>query len=365
MALRRTIPVAPHGGPQAGDEPAARFDFSSSTVARPPDALIEVVRGADLSSYPPVDDDWLRREIGAARAVPPGSLVLGPGTAELIYRISQVCLAPGDEAWIAGPTFGEFARAARVAGAGVREFACDPPGGPLRSRTLIARLRRTKQPPRLVWLCQPNNPSGRAWAADELRELATTCRNRGSQLVVDAAYLPLSEARLPRLPRTVVLHSLTKAFGVPGLRVGLATAPAALAARLRSAAPPWPLSNAAIAGLRWMHTDSARSWLEQAATQILAGRRALAGLLEQGGLIAEPSAAGFLLCRPPDGDWRSGLQAEALRVREIRGPGNLLRLRLADRGPKARRALTRAWQLDCVQEAPDTPVLCCKAEVSE
>lgn len=335
---RRLPPFAPHGGPQwAGDDPPDDFSTSTNPFG-PPDELRRVLRNAAPDRYPPLDDGELRSELGAGFAVHPDRIVIGAGTAELIYRLSAVLLSPGDTVLVGEPAFPEYARAAHLHGARTRRLTIDPPGGPPNARPLLDALSRGGV--RLVWVGQPGNPSGRALRDEDLRVLAAAARRAGALLVIDAAYRPLSTAHLGFLPRSaVVLHSVTKAWGIPGLRVGWLEAPPALARRLRLAAPPWPIGQAEVAALRWIASPQSRTFVDDSRPRVLALAEDLRERLRRAGAAPEPSAAGYLLVPTPAGGVE-GARAAGFALRPI----GVDRVRIAVRSPTAHARLADWWR---------------------
>jgi histidinol-phosphate/aromatic aminotransferase/cobyric acid decarboxylase-like protein len=224
--------------------------------------------------------------------VAPEALILAAGAVELLWLAARV-LAGGQRVLVLAPTFSEMAAGARAAGAEVVEHhdAATLP-------ELAARLR-----PALVYVCTPNNPTGAAvdpGVIDAVAALAPT--------LVDESFLSTSEdfAELarPRHPGCLRLRSLTKDHALPGLRVGYAILPPALAARLEAGRPPWsvsaPVAAAALACLDEDLAPSRARWL--------ADRDALAAALRAVDLPPRPSRAPFLLVRV-------GVAATALRAR--------------------------------------------------
>jgi histidinol-phosphate/aromatic aminotransferase/cobyric acid decarboxylase-like protein len=335
--IRRPPAPARHGGPQQADE-AALEDFSASTnPLGPPQELLDIVRRAPLDRYPPLDDAAIRRDLAAGFATTAARVVLGSGTAELIYRIAAAFLHTGDRVLIGGPAFPEYARAARLHGASVRTVVIDPAGRRPDPAPLLAAIRRTS--PQLVWVAQPGNPSGRAWTAADLQTLAKAAQTVGALLVIDAAYRPLSTAYAVALPRSaVVLHSVTKAWGMPGLRVGWLDAPASLANRLRRAAPPWPIGRPEHAALGWLAGAAGRAFVADTRPRVLALAADLATCLRQAGADPEPSDAGFFVTAAPAAGAAAARSAGfALRALDDG------RVRLAARSPAAHRRLARWW----------------------
>src|SRR5262249_55770061 len=130
----------------------------------------------------------------------------------------------------------------------------------------------------LVWLCNPNNPTGRLWPPGELS--AWVRSHPRTLFAVDEAFLPLSFAASPEarsmarqvrdLSNLVVVRSLTKYYALPGLRLGYAVASPEWAARLREQAVPWSVNAPAQVGGRAALADEGyrartHDWLQSEA----------------------------------------------------------------------------------------------------
>jgi cobalamin biosynthesis protein CobC len=160
-------------------------------------------------------------------------VVPAPGTQILLPLVAG--LRPPGRAVIVAPTYGEFARAAALAGHSAVE------------RRDLASAADCQ----LVFAANPNNPDGRLFAASDLIALADTLRGRGGLLVVDEAYMdvgPAGESLAPHLSRgnIIVLRSFGKFFGLPGLRLGFALAAPSVAARISATFGPWAVSGPAL-----------------------------------------------------------------------------------------------------------------------
>ena len=205
-------PYAPHGGP---DGSTIRLDFSvNSNPFGPPRELLEYLAKVEVSSYPDPSYTAPREAAANYHGVPTEHIVLG-GAAELIYRLSACYLKPGRNALVATPTFGEYARAAHLHGAQVHTCnvyteSAEPDAAEPDAEALVRAVQTTR--PTLVWLCQPNNPTGHAWSAAALTRVADACKTHDALFVIDAAYLELSAAP-SALPEAVTLVPLTKTFG--------------------------------------------------------------------------------------------------------------------------------------------------------
>ena len=320
----RTLTAAVHGGV---DRTALRaegaglddlLDFSSNRAplgAAP--GVATALAGVDVEAYPDPHAAELTAALAVHHGVSAGQVVVGNGSTELIRLIAQLALGPGDVALSLAPSFGEYELGTRLAGAEfaevrlVRRVSGAPAGGaasgPAGERAsaapagfdvdepgLWAALARLR--PRLCWLCSPNNPTGAALEPALIERLVGD--HHDTLFVLDEAYrdllvAPQWSAALLAAGNLVVLHSLTKAWGLAGLRLGYALLEEEQAAALRAAAPPWNVNACAQAAGLAALADLGH--YERSVGLMREGRDHLRAALRERGWRVEPSAAGFFL----------------------------------------------------------------------
>ena len=254
---------------------------------------------ADSARYPDPLCRALRAAIAAYDGVAPEQVLCGGGAAALIFRLAYA-LRPR-RALVTAPAFSEYEEALTAAGCAVtrhplrRENRFDVDGGLL---DVIA------PGVELVFLCTPNNPTGRLVAGALLRAAAEQCRAVGAVLAVDECFLPLSDGAGPGLapclaeyPNLLLLRAFTKSYAMAGLRLGYAlSANGGLLERMAAAGPPWSVSTPAqAAGLAALEQCS--DWPEKARALLASERPALSDGLAALGLEVVPGQANYLLFR--------------------------------------------------------------------
>ncbi len=316
--------IAPlHGGTDGGPEP--RFDFSSNANALGPNPFIlKSLRQADPSSYPDPNYTVVRRLLAEAHGIDPGQVAVGAGASELILRLARRSELRRP-VLIFLPTFSEYARTARIEGLPV--FVARS------AEDFLEHLPRSG----LAFLCVPNNPSGEIYPFLDLA--AEIAAESGVSLVLDLAYLPLSERSY--VPKASVwrLYAPNKAHGLTGVRAGYLLAPRDLAP-FRHLASSWVLSVFGETFLRASLRPEAQAWLARTRGVLWAWRRELAQGLRELGLEVREGEANFLLVRVPGSVAISRkLRARGIRVREAGSLGLSGWLRLSAQSPEARGAL--------------------------
>lgn len=198
-----------------------------------------------IRHYPDPDCGDLRALLAGHLGVPPDSLVLGNGGAELIYML------PGaldiNRALVVAPTFSEYAAALKAAGREAGYFYLPLEGD---AAPFFDELKYRISDCDAIFICNPNNPTGRLFQLGLLTELVEAAVESGVTVVVDEAFIDFVDNRgecslMPlavSTPGLVVLYSLTKFFGVPGLRLGAAVANPELALLLNRARDPWSVN---------------------------------------------------------------------------------------------------------------------------
>jgi histidinol-phosphate aminotransferase len=290
------LPAAARAEPVGAAATAARLDANEVPWRPARD------RGRPgLNRYPPVRAAELERRLAELYGVAEGSVVATRGSDEAIDLLVRAFCRPGRDAVVVlPPTFGMYALAARIQGARALEaprrrsdgFAIDP-------GAVAARL---DQGAKLVFVPDPDNPTGRAVAPAELDELARSTAGR-ALLVVDQAYAEFAAgggevlSRLAEWPHLVVLRTLSKAHALAGVRCGAAIARPEVIGLLARILPPYPLGRPTIAAALAQLEPGALALPPPRVAALVAERQRLARRLAPLGAVREvfPSAANFLL----------------------------------------------------------------------
>ena len=155
-----------HGGLDAAElrslalQPGEVLDFSANINPLGPSRRVsQAAAEADLSAYPDRHSLALREELSARLGVGIDSLIVGNGSTELIHLLARAFLGPSERCLIFAPTFGEYEAAATIAGAEVHLFRADEAQG-FRWSVDGAVEAIGQSRPRMVFLCNPNNPTG-------------------------------------------------------------------------------------------------------------------------------------------------------------------------------------------------------------
>jgi histidinol-phosphate aminotransferase len=317
-----------------GLDPAQILRFDTNTSPAAP-AFVRSVLDEPLD--PPLNEypDSAYEELTAAAAryvgVPEEEIVVGAGADEILDLVAKAFLAAGSAAVLPIPTYAMYGvlssqRAARLVAvprlSGEAGFALDLPA-----------IERAMDGAAVVWLCAPNNPTGAPEPLSTIARLLGAAAAMGAAaplIVVDEAYAEFSpETAIPlrtRYPNLVVVRTVSKAFGLAGIRVGYAVAARPTVERLERVRPPGSIStiSAAVATVALGEPELARENVRRLAAE----REWLSAQLANAGWQPYPSVTNFLLVRVGDHTAAEAASERLLRsgiVPRTFGPANPLR----------------------------------------
>ncbi len=307
-----------HGGDWAGYRAEFGRDALDFSANVSPLGLPQGVADAIAAALPNADryPDPLCRELRAKLAVHEGTamehILCGNGAADLIYRL--VWAAKPRRALVTAPTFAEYAAALESAGCTVQRHFLKPENGFAVTDTILADITPEVD---MVFLCQPNNPTGQLTPLPLVERILRRCEACGALLVVDECFLdflPECESLTAKCflnsKNLLILKAFTKLYGMAGVRLGYCLcADEDLLANMQAAGQPWAVSSLAqTAGLAALdetaYVARVRALIAQQRPRLTEGLRAL-------GLQVLDGRANYLLFQGPE------TLGEALRPRGV------------------------------------------------
>jgi threonine-phosphate decarboxylase len=314
--------VCKHGGKVQeaalilGAEP---LDFSANInpLGSPPLQDLVVRELEHIGHYPDNGYTGLCRAAAKFVDVEVECIVPGNGSSELIRLFAEATLGEGDLAFVPFPTFGEYENQSLLAGATVRRIKVGPDGLPaLRDEELQAA--------KALFVCNPNNPTGKLLTGAQVKGLAERCESAETFLLVDEAFIELSRPEesvahlAPQKEFLFVMRSLTKSFGVPGLRLGFGVTNPTLARIMNRARIPWSIGSIAAAAGEYLlgcedHLERSRRVIREELDYLIPALRSL-------GLEPLDSSVNFILVNIEP----AGLASDVLAARTM-ADGVLLR----------------------------------------
>lgn len=275
----------------------------------------------DLHRYPGTDHAGLRGAIGEVWGLDPARVICGVGSDEVIHMLCQAFAGPKDEVVHTEHGFAMYRISALAAGARPVE---------VRERDRItdvdAILAACTARTRLVFVANPNNPTGTMIPLSEMRRLAERLPSQ-ALLVLDGAYAEYVEgydggASLVEARDNVVMtRTFSKIYGLGGLRVGWGYGPQGIIDVLNRVRGPFNLSTAALAAAEAAVRD--RAWVTRCRAENARWREWLARTLAEMGVPSDVASANFILARFADAGEADAcdahLRAEGIIVRRVAG----------------------------------------------
>jgi histidinol dehydrogenase len=303
-------------------------DLSDNTnlFGAPPAALpaLAAARAGTVTRYPSVYAPALKQALADMLDVEPSSITTGCGSDDLIDSAVRAFCETGAAVAYPDPTFGMVPIFATM-------NATVPVPVPLRPDFELDAGALLGTRAALTYLCRPNNPTGTAF---DRRETERVCRDAAGVVLVDEAYADYADDHLVdvavRSERCIVVRTLSKAFGLAGLRVGFAVGPAALIREVEKSRGPYKVSAVAEAAALAVLSGDA-GWVQDRVREVRLNRDRLSSELAGRGVVHWPSAANFLLVQVPGSaaDWNGRLRARGVAVRpfpQLRHGGECIRV---------------------------------------
>jgi threonine-phosphate decarboxylase len=250
---------------------------------------------SSVKAYPDNRYRRFREVVANYLNVDPDIVVPGNGSVELIRSVTSAVLSTGDKAVIPAPTFDEYEYACKLCGAEITLLPIWHVENFIRELKVLL----SEEDIKIVFLCNPNNPTGRLLSRDHISEIADSCREKGTILFVDEVFIELSDPAHSAVhvdyDNIFVLRSLTKSFSIPGLRVGYGLAPYTLSSTLDCLRIPWNLNSIA-ARVSALLLSDCESYLLASRNLIARERRTLNEKLSAiAGIHPLKSAANFIM----------------------------------------------------------------------
>jgi len=300
----------PHGGDIYASPVALDYSANTNPLGVPPAVLAAASAALEKADrYPDPYCRALVKAIAAYEGVKPETILCGNGASGLIFSFCAAA-RPGKAAALA-PTFSEYASSLVLFGGETVLYPLRQENGFLPDGDFLDWLRAEQ--PETVFLCNPNNPTGRLFPQKLIMDVLTLCKQMKSRLFVDECFLELSHGGeslkgfLQDFPGLFILRAFTKSYGMAGLRLGYClSADSALLTRMAELTPPWDVSAPAQAAGRAALGEA--GFLRRAVELIDRERPRLKAALEAMGLYVCPSDVNYLLFRGPEtllGDLRS------------------------------------------------------------
>lgn len=308
LAMPRSRPtierITPYVPGKSIEEVAAEYGISdiiklasNENPLGPSPLAVEAVRKgvSEVARYPDGASRKLVSLLAERLGVPEDHLIVGNGSDEVIKLLAEAYLEPGDEVVYADPTFSEYAYVARLMGAVEVKVPLDDEW----VHDLDAMLDKVTDRTKLVFVCNPNNPTGTTVSHERLERFLSALPPQ-TILVCDEAYVEYSDlysfpdtlSWVRRGERIMVLRTFSKLFGLAGLRVGYGIAPPYLMENIRRVKEPFNVNRLGQAAACAALQDAEH--IERSIRLNAEERERVHRNLEAMGCVVTPSQANFL-----------------------------------------------------------------------
>ncbi len=282
---RDAIPNAPHV-PHGGSTAPGYIDFSANINPNIPQGTKKQYHDAleVAQSYPPEPPTHFIESAADYIGVSPHTITPTAGGLAGIRLALETLVSPDDRVAIPYPSFSEYKREATLQGCQIETVPHNE----------ILTLDPSDYA--VCFVCNPNNPTGNSYDPKSLREFADNCAKTDTTLLVDEAFLGFTtDPSMAGAPNTIVIRSLTKLFGLPGLRAGFIIAPESYTQILTTARRPWNIGTPALSVGTYVmqQTEFIENTIHRTTTERERLRKKLAG-----DYTVYPSDAPFLLLEP-------------------------------------------------------------------
>ena len=240
-----------------------------------------------VNSYPEPDGGSLARVISSLSGITESEVIATNGATEAIYLIANTFRNRNSAIVI--PTFSEYQDACSLCDHDIR---------------YITSLDEAGEKDEMIWLCNPNNPTGSVVENDNLEKVIKSMTDK--IFIIDQSYScfclsgQLSHSKLCSLPNVISVNSLTKKYAVPGLRIGYIVTNQELALKLKKNCMPWSVNAVAIEAGKYLLNSKVLPFnLEELLEETVRFRSRLNEII---GITALPTNTHFFLCRMEKGN---------------------------------------------------------------
>jgi len=191
-----------------------------------------------INRYPDPQQKSVKEKLSELKNVSTDNILLGNGSDEVLDLIFRAFCEPNkDEVIILPPTYGMYKVLANINAVTVKEIYLTESFQP-NTKTILSSAKKESK---ILFLCSPNNPTGNSFSNEEVEKLL---RQFKGLVVIDEAYIDFSEQeswlnRLEEFPNLIITQTLSKAYGMAGIRLGICYASTAIIKVLNSIKPPY------------------------------------------------------------------------------------------------------------------------------
>jgi threonine-phosphate decarboxylase len=226
------------------------FSVPLNPMGTPKKALQSIRQHLSLiKNYPDPEHEWLIETFSTYAGVKPNNIIVGSGSTELIYLFVEVFLNGESDVVIPIPVFNEYKKATMKVGGRPLFLKCDPAEN---FNLDLEKLEKAiSKKTRIIFLCNPNSPTGNLYEKEDILRIVRLAAEKNVLVFLDEDYVEfVDDAKrysmaeyVTRYNNLFVLRSLTKFFGLAGLRIGFGIASPDIVDALKRAKMPWTVNS--------------------------------------------------------------------------------------------------------------------------
>lgn len=302
-----------HGGDVYRNKNVIDFSANCNPFGTPKSVKEAAVQAMEeVFHYPDTDCQELREAIGVYEEVRPEWIICGNGAADLIYRL--VLGTKPKQAVLFAPTFAEYEQALEIVNCEVKHYELKEENGFCVEETLLDWITEKTD---IVFLCNPNNPTGQTIDRDMLIKILDRCKKQNIVVILDECFLEfldepnryeMSDLR-GEYPNLLIIKAFTKIFSMPGLRLGYAISSnqdilEEMSWKLQQWNVSIPAQMAGVAAL-----EKPKEYIRQTREYVSGQREYMRNIMKMMGYVVFASKANYLFFKG-----RPGLEKEALEA---------------------------------------------------
>lgn len=222
----------------------------------------------NLEKYPEINGDSMLEKLSARLNINKDGIIIGNGATELIYLFSRAICSDGKKTVVLEPTFSEYKKSVEVSGGIVKSI------GNGHDLSLDELKRIIKNEISAVFICSPNNPDGKVFSYEKLEELLSFIEEEKleTSVFLDESFIEFTDEKsaidLIEKYRLFILKSVTKIYGVPGIRIGYGVGNPGIVAEMNRFKEPWTVNHLALKTIDTYledmeYLDKTKKWINQ------------------------------------------------------------------------------------------------------
>ncbi|WGI16670.1 histidinol-phosphate transaminase [Methanonatronarchaeum sp. AMET-Sl] len=281
-----------------GLKPSEVIDFSASlNPYGPPKVLMEEIwktKKEDIQYYPESDSLQLKKKISTKNNLKPENVIVTAGMSELIDLVAQTYVKEGTSVVIPEHTYGEYEPSSKLNGAEIKKVEMPE------YKIEVEKIKEKIDKNSIIYLCNPNNPTGDLLTLQEIKQIMDKTNKTNSLLIIDEAYHdflenpPNHKELIDRNNDIIIMRTYTKAYNIPGIRVGYGLSNKKHINYLMKTKIPWNIGNIPQRVIKTLNSQKASKFMKKTRKKLIKNKKHLKKQIESMGLETTNSQANFI-----------------------------------------------------------------------